>query len=207
LRRSRRAVRERSAQLNRSWPLAGTAADSARARRLVRAVLTRWGFASMTDTAELMASELVTNALRHAGGAIRLQLLIKGREGFCAVWDADPRLPAPQPPDLLADHGRGMHLIDALAHRWGACAVAGAGKVVWFSLSLDVGAAGRGMVEVTSVSDELCASVLEEAIRDAVEPQPPEEDRADMGSRYLGAPGTGRTTALPKRVDPTLIRR
>jgi hypothetical protein len=45
---------------------------------------------------------------------------------------------------------------------------------------------GSGMVEVTAVSDELCASVIEEATRDAVEPLPPEGDRVEMGFWHLG---------------------
>jgi hypothetical protein len=52
---------------------------------------------------------------------------------------------------------------------------------------------GSGMVEVTAVTDELCASVLEEAIRDAVEPPPPEEDRVEIGFWHLGAHGASRS--------------
>jgi Domain of unknown function (DUF5925)/ATPase family associated with various cellular activities (AAA) len=52
---------------------------------------------------------------------------------------------------------------------------------------------GSGMVEVTAVSDELCTSVLEEAIRDAVEPPPPEEDRVEMGFWHLGSHGAARS--------------
>ncbi|WP_329259275.1 DUF5925 domain-containing protein [Actinoallomurus sp. NBC_01490] len=52
---------------------------------------------------------------------------------------------------------------------------------------------GSGMVEVTAVSDELCASVLEEAIRDAVEPSPPEQDRVEMGFWHLGSHGAARS--------------
>jgi uncharacterized protein DUF5925/ATPase family protein associated with various cellular activities (AAA) len=50
-----------------------------------------------------------------------------------------------------------------------------------------------GMVEVTAVSDELCSSVLEEAIRDAVEPPPPEENRVEMGFWHMGAHGASRS--------------
>ncbi|MFB9833411.1 DUF5925 domain-containing protein [Actinoallomurus acaciae] len=52
---------------------------------------------------------------------------------------------------------------------------------------------GSGMVEVTAITDELCASVLEEAIRDAVEPPPPEEDRVEMGFWHLGPHGASRS--------------
>jgi hypothetical protein len=52
---------------------------------------------------------------------------------------------------------------------------------------------GSGMVEVTAVTDELCASVLEEAIRDAVEPPPPEENRVEMGFWHMGAHGASRS--------------
>ena len=52
---------------------------------------------------------------------------------------------------------------------------------------------GSGMVEVTAISDELCSSVLDEALRDAAEPPPPEEDRVDMGFWHLGAHGASRS--------------
>jgi len=52
---------------------------------------------------------------------------------------------------------------------------------------------GSGMVEVTAVTDELCASVLEDAVREAVEPSPPEEDRVEMGFWHMGAHGASRS--------------
>jgi hypothetical protein len=52
---------------------------------------------------------------------------------------------------------------------------------------------GSGMVEVTAISDELCSSVLDEALRGAAEPPPPEEDRVDMGFWHLGAHGASRS--------------
>jgi hypothetical protein len=63
---------------------------------------------------------------------------------------------------------------------------------------------GAGMVDVTAVSDELCASVLEEATRDAVEDAPLEEDRIDMGFWHLGrhsATRTERSIAAPSWPD------
>jgi hypothetical protein len=50
-----------------------------------------------------------------------------------------------------------------------------------------------GMVEVTAVSAELAAAVLEEAVRDAVEPPPPEEDRVEMGFWHSGKHGASRS--------------
>jgi Domain of unknown function (DUF5925)/ATPase family associated with various cellular activities (AAA) len=52
---------------------------------------------------------------------------------------------------------------------------------------------GSGIVDVTAISDELCAAVLEEAVRDAVEPPPPERDRVDMGFWHLGPHGAARS--------------
>jgi hypothetical protein len=50
-----------------------------------------------------------------------------------------------------------------------------------------------GMVEVTAISDELCSQVIDEAVRDAVEPAPPEEDRVDVGFWHDGAQGAVRS--------------
>ena len=50
-----------------------------------------------------------------------------------AVYDTDPRLPAHRVPDQERPGGRGLHLLDQLASRWGAEPTDG-GKVVWFEL-------------------------------------------------------------------------
>ncbi|MFF1954786.1 ATP-binding protein, partial [Kitasatospora herbaricolor] len=82
---------------------------------------------------ELLVSELVTNALRHGRGDIRLRLL-RDRTVVCEVWDdgyAQPRQRRAQETD---EGGRGLQLVSLLAERWGSRRTP-KGKIVWFELS------------------------------------------------------------------------
>src|SRR3954468_10171575 len=76
------------------WPLAANARSVARARRLTRGRLAAWGMDDVTDVAELLVSELVTNALCHAHGSVGLTL--SAVEGLlrCEVEDAGTVLPS-----------------------------------------------------------------------------------------------------------------
>lgn len=101
-----------------------------------------WGLARLTDTAEAVVSELVTNAyettVRHQLDApIALRLSSNGHQVLIEVWDADPIPPRPPAPDAgnlpLAEGGRGLFLVAALSERWSCYTVSscGGGKVVW----------------------------------------------------------------------------
>lgn len=110
-----------------------TAAGDARAA--VRRQLEEWGLADQDDVAyvcELLAGELAANALCHAASRFRLTLSASHGLLRCEVTDEDRR-----PPRVLdaglAEGGRGMYLVDALARRWG-CHQDGPGKTVWFEL-------------------------------------------------------------------------
>ncbi len=110
-----------------------TAAREARA--VVRRQLEEWGLAEQDDVAyvcELLAGELAANALCHAATRFRLTLAASHGVLRCEVADEDRR-----PPRVLeaglAEGGRGMYLVDALARRWG-CHQDGPGKTVWFEL-------------------------------------------------------------------------
>ena len=96
----------------------------------------------LAETAQLCLSELVTNAIVHAGTRCELRatldtaltVAVRDRGGpasdaaLVAAPDADP--------DPLRVHGRGLQLVDALADRWGSERDA-VGTTVWFSLELD----------------------------------------------------------------------
>jgi anti-sigma regulatory factor (Ser/Thr protein kinase) len=90
------------------------------ARRFTVETLQRWGVTGVIDTAELVVSEMVTNALRHArtgsrlelsesSGCLRIEVVDFGRGG---AVKADPELS-----DL---GGRGLMLVEAMTRRWGA---------------------------------------------------------------------------------------
>ena len=110
------------------------------ARRFVREKLAEWGIDGPVDDALLVASELAANALTHAGSAYRLRLSVSERALRIEVADAGPRSPEPQPLTETEEHGRGLHLVGALAASWGMES-AGTGKRVWAELPLPVAVA------------------------------------------------------------------
>jgi len=100
------------------------------ARAFTRAALTRWRMEGAAPAVELLVSELVTNAVRHATRPIRLRL-VRTSGLLCEVSDGDTAMPRIREPDESAESGRGLQLVAALSLRWGACRAPG-GKVVWF---------------------------------------------------------------------------
>jgi anti-sigma regulatory factor (Ser/Thr protein kinase) len=107
----------------------------ARARQLVERVLERSGHPDLAATAVLLTSELVTNAVEYAGGAVTVRARCDDHVLRVEVGDGDAGMP--RIVDVVNDAlgGRGMHLVDALATRWSTGSVDG-GKVVWFELAL-----------------------------------------------------------------------
>jgi len=105
------------------------------ARDLVARACAAWGVAEVSDDAELVASELCGNAVRHAGTP--LQVLVRRTEShlYIEVYDESPQLPVERRPDVLADSGRGLFIIDRFASAWGSNRTA-SGKVVWAALRL-----------------------------------------------------------------------
>ncbi|MCK7627585.1 SpoIIE family protein phosphatase [Streptomyces sp. RS10V-4] len=119
------------------WNLAPEPRSVARARELARDQLTDWGLQALVDTTELLVSELVTNALRHGHGEIRLRLLLD-RTLVCEVWDADLAQPRRRRARDTDEGGRGLQLVGLLSERWGSRRTP-RGKTVWFELALPDG--------------------------------------------------------------------
>ncbi|MFG2135771.1 SpoIIE family protein phosphatase [Streptomyces sp. NPDC048650] len=119
------------------WNLAPEARSVARARELARDQLTDWGLQELVDTTELLVSELVTNALRHGHGEIRLRLLLD-RTLVCEVWDADLAQPRRRRARDTDEGGRGLQLVGLLSSGWGSRRTP-RGKTVWFELALPDG--------------------------------------------------------------------
>ncbi len=117
-----------------SWTLPSELTSASRARSLIRRPLKRWGLADLIPTAELLVSELVTNAVRYAQGKIGLRLVLEGGL-VCEVLDESAALPRLRHPDDSDERGRGLQVVSQLAQRWGARRAA-SGKVVWCELPL-----------------------------------------------------------------------
>lgn len=109
----------------------------AQARSAVEHVLASWGLDELVETATLLVSEVVTNAVRHAGTSLRLRTLRLATDGVrVEVVDQAPHAPLRRGrPNAAAEGGRGLHLIEHLARRWGVESTDLA-KTVWFELSL-----------------------------------------------------------------------
>lgn len=108
------------------------------ARDFAKHTLRRWGVAGRCDDIAAVLSELLANALSHAsprpgGWPVRVGLLqpFPTPGVLCAVADPSPSPPALRPADLLAESGRGLHLVGELSDQWGYITHRHLGKVVW----------------------------------------------------------------------------
>ncbi|MPY52533.1 ATP-binding protein [Streptomyces acidicola] len=110
-------------------------------RRTLRLVLTMHGLIRLADTAELLATELVANAVRHTKGPAALHMRWLADVLRIGVWDADP-----EPPELScplnqlteSEEGRGLALVRACADLWGWQPLdryGTRGKYVWCDLT------------------------------------------------------------------------
>lgn len=122
--------RARATAWDASWPIARELTSVRQARRLVTAQLGDWNLEGLTDTAELLVSELVTNALRHTRGPLRLNLQVRDSRLRCEVEDTAPAGPVRSVVDTDAEGGRGTELLDLLTEAWGSTRTA-TGKTTW----------------------------------------------------------------------------
>ncbi|CAL9604441.1 SpoIIE family protein phosphatase [Streptomyces sp. enrichment culture] len=117
------------------WRLPPEPAQVPRARAVVREQLHEWGLAKLTDTTELLVSELVTNAVRHSRSRPVELRLVRGDTLLCEVDDDDHELPTLLSAGPGDETGRGLRVVATLAREWGTSRTA-AGKTVWFELTL-----------------------------------------------------------------------
>jgi anti-sigma regulatory factor (Ser/Thr protein kinase) len=117
------------------------------ARATLNTALILWGLAHLSDTAQLITSELVTNAITASTSKappgteprpVTLRITARDGELCIRVWDPDPTPPPrDQPsPDPLTENGRGLIIVNALSHRWGWHPAANGGKYTWVTLPL-----------------------------------------------------------------------
>ncbi|MFB7917082.1 ATP-binding protein [Streptomyces sp. NPDC056061] len=119
------------------------------ARMFVTHTLRSWGCGrgELTDTASLILSELVTNAVKETGttahqtfpeledlGLIAVQVRAHGNTLTLEVWDSSPERPRARDVGCDAEGGRGLLLVDALSLEWGTCVPPTGGKIVYAEL-------------------------------------------------------------------------
>jgi anti-sigma regulatory factor (Ser/Thr protein kinase) len=123
------------------------------ARGHVRSVAHEWGLAELAETAELLASELTTNALQAserlriradmaAVPVVRLWLVSDQVSMVIHVWDGNDEMPVRKDVGVDDEDGRGLLIVESLGTEWGSYRKA-SGKVVWIRISL---AEGSGLL-------------------------------------------------------------
>jgi PAS domain S-box-containing protein len=112
------------------WTLEAEASVVATARERVAAQLQEWGLEELAFTTELVASELVTNAIRHAGGPVELRLIRTQTLLTCEVSDPSNTHPKMRRAAVIDEGGRGLYLVAQLTKRWGN-RYTRRGKTIW----------------------------------------------------------------------------
>jgi hypothetical protein len=112
---------------------------AATARRLVDRACVQWGLPALRDTARLVVTELVSNAVRHgtvaASAAVEVTLARHTGAVYVSVRDRSRRLPRPGGPvPPTVEGGRGLLVVGLMSRAWGATPTVD-GKVVWASLA------------------------------------------------------------------------
>ncbi|HEX7186596.1 MAG TPA: ATP-binding protein [Actinomycetes bacterium] len=124
------AARPPSARLD----LDAVPAASRHARDLARRTLLDWGMTQLFASAALVVSELVANAVVHAGTPLRVTLGRHDGAVRLAVRDGSPEPVRRRMPGFDRENGRGLYLVEACARAWGVLPTVQGGKVVWVVL-------------------------------------------------------------------------
>ena len=163
---------------------------ASRARSFIRDTLSSWGTSlsqSATDDAVLLASELVANAVQHAGTDLEIGLRLVNGMLEIGVTDRHPSRVLPEEPQAPAEEkyserGRGLTLPGALASSWGVTYTASA-KTVWFRLRPDAAEPDAG--------DEEPPAPAETGLEPDAEEYPPGHDDSRAGEHDGGAGSPG----------------
>jgi anti-sigma regulatory factor (Ser/Thr protein kinase) len=125
------------------------------ARLHARLVLREWGIAGLADSAGLLVTELVANAVRasrgmaRVSGVVRVWLLSDSAQILILVWDASPQPPVLADVTDEAEQGRGLRIVDAVSEQWGWYA-SGNGKFVWAIARLGMSSESHPMAIITA---------------------------------------------------------
>ncbi|MFF1273078.1 SpoIIE family protein phosphatase [Streptomyces marokkonensis] len=116
------------------WKFPADPAAVARAREAVTGKLAQWGLEGNAFVTELIVSELVTNAVRYAGGPVGVRL-IRAEVLFCEVSDPSNTQPRMRRARTTDEGGRGLFLVAQLSRRWGS-RYGPRGKTIWVEQEL-----------------------------------------------------------------------
>jgi anti-sigma regulatory factor (Ser/Thr protein kinase) len=133
--------------LQASTSLSGHPRSAGDARRFVAGSLEPWLLGPLVDTVTLLTSELVTNALVHAGSDVDVVVRLTSVLARVEVTDRSEVASAPRSSSLEDDAGRGLALVQALARRWGTSRQPGGGKTVWFEVARRAAEGGPAATE------------------------------------------------------------
>lgn len=171
-----------------AYEVFGSAATAPRrARAFVRCQLRGWELADLAETAELVVSELVTNAVRATDAvvsppmassmfpvalrtvALRVRVAPGRRSLFIEVWDVSDGEPVPNGDVAgeLGEGGRGLVLVGSLARRWGHYSAPDRGKIVWCELAIAPPEVTRSPGAGPQGPDEQGADAADETLADA----------------------------------------
>jgi anti-anti-sigma regulatory factor len=128
--RDDRGPRKRASQVLKPVPR-----SLVKARSLVKRACTGWKVDTVADRAQIVTTELVANALRHAGTPMELTVSLRQRALHLSVRDGCESAPRLGQEDELGIDGRGLKIVEALANGWGSTPTEN-GKVVWATLRL-----------------------------------------------------------------------
>jgi anti-sigma regulatory factor (Ser/Thr protein kinase) len=104
------------------------------ARAFLSRLLDGWGLPEeVIDDASLLATELLSNAVRHGAGTVTLRVEVEDGVVQVSVHDDAAGLPAVQETDQSSVGGRGLFIVQCVADQWGTD-VGDPGKTVWFRL-------------------------------------------------------------------------
>lgn len=103
-------------------------------RATIRSILATAKLNCIADRAELLASEVVTNAYRHSTLDAYVSIERTPDDFRVTVWDHGPGTPTPRAPADSDEHGRGLGIVEACADAWGVRDYP-RGKGVWFSVA------------------------------------------------------------------------
>jgi anti-sigma regulatory factor (Ser/Thr protein kinase) len=123
-------------ETERTWTFPAHREAPRAVRRAVAQALTDWGRPDLADDCLLVVTELATNAVRHAASEFTVEVSRQDGGIYLGVSDGTSAVPAARDVAPAVPGGRGLHLIEAVATRWGFV-TGGGGKCVWAEIATD----------------------------------------------------------------------